>query len=459
MRTACLRLLRYVLLLGYASCSSLPTQKVRSGPPNLVFILIDDLGIEATNSYGSEGLVRAEGTLVPYKQPHMEAFAAQGMTFTRAFATPSCAPSRAQFLTGRYPFRTGIIWPTLPMGPLADEEITLAEVLRERGYRTGMAGKWNLRHGMRADEVTLSNLQESRDHAISQGFDVCEPFVSHTIEYGEPTPEEGYQPYKTNLWACEFVQQAAAAQEPFYLQYSLGLVHGPYGPTPLQPELDGSLSEQQQRELNYLSMLEYTDLLIGKLLQRIDDLGLAGNTLVLLAGDNGSNPRFTSSFRGEHVLGGKLGLKDSGSRVPFCVRWPAVVAAGSQYEGLTDFSDIFSTFIEVAGASVPASPVIDGRSFATQLAGGGQTHRDFVFCQMRDLGFVSDGEYKLLPLSHRDMRAGLYRVSDDLLDEQWIDEQAESPQEAQARQRLVQHFEDLQESMSQRSLGASDASP
>ena len=119
-----LRLCVGIVVAGITGCTRVDTR------PNIVFILIDDLGIEATNSYGSEGLVLQNGDVVPYQQPSLDAMAAAGMTFRNAYATPACAPTRGQFLTGRYPFRTGITWPTLLNGPLADAEITFKRRLR-----------------------------------------------------------------------------------------------------------------------------------------------------------------------------------------------------------------------------------------------------------------------------------------------------------------------------------------
>ncbi len=332
MRNLYLQLCLGFVFVGFVSCTvAMSSGKTAASRPNIVFILIDDLGIEATNSYGSQGLVRKSGELVPYKQPNLDAIAAAGMTFRNAYATPSCAPTRAQFLTGRYPFRTGVTYPLLPNGPLADTEITFAEILQEKGYLTGMAGKWNLRHGIGAARATPAQLQEVEAHVQSQGFAQCYPFVGHTIDYGPAKPEAEYLPYKTNRWACDFVSKAAGGKEPFFLQYSLGLVHSPFVPTPLGDSgtvlgADAGRAERAARqELHYLSMLEYADGLIGRLLQRIDALGITKDTIIIVAGDNGTARQFTSRYQGKDVQGGKLTYKDSSSRVPFYGSPKAVV--------------------------------------------------------------------------------------------------------------------------------------
>ena len=429
-----------LLLPGIASCTT------DSSRPNIVFILIDDLGIEATNSYGSQGLVRQSGDIMPYVQPNIDAIAASSMTFRNAYATPSCAPSRAQFLTGRYPFRTGVIWPTLPNGPLADEEVTFAELLQQTGYHTGMAGKWNLRHGIASARSTETHLEETLQHLMSQGFAEGAPFVGHTIDYGPATPETDYLPYQTNRWARQFVAREAATERPFFLQYSLGLAHSPFVPTPIgtaEDDLGPSAGRPERAELHYLSMLEYADQLIGGLVQQIDELGIANETVIIVAGDNGTVRRFTSRYLGKNVRGGKRGLMDTGSRVPFYVRWPGVVEAGSEYEGLTDFSDIFATVLDLAGAPPPADRTIDGRSFARQLRGESTPHRELVYCQVQETAFVRNAEFKLVLQDRLDLKAGLYDISDSPFRETLIPEAEQTPDQAGQRQLLLDYYEKL----------------
>lgn len=428
------------LVVGLTSCKS--TEK----HPNIVFILIDDLGIEATNSYGSSGLVQHNGDVVAYTQPNLDAIAAEGMTFLSAFATPSCAPTRAQFLTGRYPFRTGVTWPTLPNGPLAAEEITFAEILQQQGYHTGMAGKWNVRHGIAAARASAVHREEVKQHLESQGFAESSAFVGHTIDYGPSTPEADYLPFRTNRWACEFVERAVESGRPFFLQYSLGLVHSPFVPTPISravSETGPKTDKRAREELHYLDMVEYADRLVGKLVKHIDGLGIARDTVIIVAGDNGTNRRFTSRYRGVDIRGGKLELTDTGSRVPFYVRWPGVVKAGSEYAGLTDFSDIFATVVELASARVPTDRVIDGRSFVRQLTGATAPHREFVYCQAQGQAFVRDTRFKLVLEDRRSVKAGLYDIEHSPFRETRIPDAEQNPAQAQGLRRLRSYYEKL----------------
>jgi arylsulfatase A len=401
------------LVWSWSFQSAQAQNSIPSGRPNIVFILIDDMGVEMTNSYGSEGLVSSGTT--PYLTPHIDAFSAQSMRFTHAFATPSCAPTRAQFLTGRYPFRTGVVYPTLTNGELRENELSLARVLQAEGYHTGVAGKWNLKFGKSAKHATNEDKQLQTEHIRLHGFDESFTFVGHTIDYGSASPETSYVPYNTNQWVLDFLQANANQPVPFFLQYSLGLIHTPWDPTPLNPQ-GGT------REENYLKMIEYMDQLIGKVLQKIEALHIAETTLVIVAGDNGTHASITSRFNSIELRGQKLKLWDLGSWVPFMVRWPGVIEAGSDYSGLMDFSDVFPTLIEAAGGTIPEDRVIDGISFLPQLLGKTEPHRNVVYCQMKDRRFVRNNSHKLVVSGDPDLAEGLYDVSNSPYEEIFLEE-------------------------------------
>ena len=402
--------------------------------PNILFILIDDMGVEMSNAYGSEGMRTEEG-LRPYRTPNMDAFAKQSMRFDSAFATPSCAPTRAQFLTGRYPFRTKVIWPTLPNGPLGENEITLANILRSEGYRTGMAGKWNLSFGGFANKATEEDAVRQLEHLRSHGFDESHTFVGHTIDYGSPNVESEYMPYVLNEWVLDFLDKSPAEPNPFYLQYSLGLIHTPWDPAPSDPE-GGS------KEENFLEMVSYADELIGRVLDRIDSLGIAENTLVIVAGDNGSEPQVVSRFRSQDVNGRKRQLFDFGSRVPFMVRWTGTIEEGSSFGGLMDYSDIFATLVEVGDGKIPADREIDGVSFLPQLSGETSNYRDFVFCQAQKGMCIRNDRYKWVFEDYRKIKAGLYDVSKGPFEETLLTEPY-TPDQRKALDELQKAFRHL----------------
>lgn len=404
--SGCLSRCRYVgVLLGlllFACCV-----ESHATPPNIIFILIDDMGMEMVKQYGATGLVMGpyivevlpNGSTVTneveaYETPHIDALIEGGMRFERAFATPSCAPTRAELLTGRYPFRTDIIFPTLPRGFMTNE-VTYAKLLQDAGYATGFAGKWNLRYGIFDSNATNMERENTQTHIKKNGFDKAISFVGHTIDYGDPSVEANYAPYQINQWATNFVARQSQNSNPFYLQYALGLVHSPFPQTPLNFDKDNESSVYE----NYLSMIKYTDDMIGNLLATIEESGISENTLIFLAGDNGSSGRFISKFNGKAVKGGKLNIeRDVGSRVPFSATWPGVINANSTYNGLMDLTDVFPTVLDLAGVSIPLDRRIDGTSFLRQLFGYDAAHRESgkIYSQYYYSWFVRNDEYRLV---------------------------------------------------------------
>jgi len=400
-----------------------PTSRASGGArPNIIFILADDVGAESMDMYGGSS----------WTTPNINSIAEAGMLFENAFSCPCCAPTRAQFLTGRYPFRTGITYPTLPNGPLSTTgETTVATVLKSGGYSTGLAGKWNLRYG----SAKGASETEQAAHIRAHGFEEHRAFIGHTIQYGPPSPESDFVPYKLNRWACDFIARKALEPKPFYLQYSLGLVHWPLTATPL--DSDSTADDSSDAEL-YAGMMQYMDDMVGNVLDVIDTARIAGNTVVVFGGDNGTWSKIASTYKGMAIQGGKLSAKDTGSRVPFYVRWPGAVAPGSTYSGLMDFSDIFPTFIEIAEEVVPNHRIIDGKSFLPQLKGQAGEHREFVFSMDQAAGkLVRDKHWKRL------IGDGLYDISNSPFEEILIPEESQTQEQAKARSRLLGYYEQI----------------
>nr|NIP92524.1 sulfatase-like hydrolase/transferase [Akkermansiaceae bacterium] len=260
-----------------------------------------------------------------------------------------------------------------------------------------------------------------------------------------------FVPYQFNQWACDFVQRQAAASRPFFLQYSLGLVHwapgGGLTDTPLNP---GATAQNTSQADLYRAMMTYMDQMVGKLLNTIEEAGIAKNTVVVFAGDNGTWNQITSTWNGRPVQGGKLTSKDTGSWVPLYVRWPGVVKEGSTYEGMTDFSDLFPTFLTMAGAVVPNYRVIDGISFLPQLKGAEEEHREMVYAGQlwgapnnpsnRRFEFVRDKRHKLVVDGASER---LYDVSRSPLAERLITVENQTPAQQEARTKLRDHLRKL----------------
>jgi arylsulfatase A-like enzyme len=180
--------------------------------------------------------------------------------------------------------------------------------------------------------------------------------------YGDPSSESTYTPYQYNQSALSFLD-ATVPESPFFLYYSLGLAHSPFGPTPDDPAFTGTDTEY------FWEMMKYADGLVGNILDKIDSLGVEGNTIVIFAGDNGTDDDITSSFQGSAMIGGKATTDEKGVRVPFYIRWPGVITPSTTYDAIAQFEDIAPTVTEMCGLAMPQDRIIDGRSFLGAILG------------------------------------------------------------------------------------------
>ncbi len=392
---------RFIILICFAMIEgfSAQTSEASEGdkkPPNIILIMADDLGAECLESYGGES----------YNTPNLNELAEQGIQFTNAFATPLCTPSRVQLMTGQYPFRngwTGGIWTFPKEEQSLDPQIfNFGRMLKERGYATAVAGKWQ-----------LTRFEDHPMHLQNMGFD---QHCLWTWQYDGELPEyislenpgKPSRFWNPGIWKngalmkevkgkfgpdiytdflLDFIEQHQS--EPFFVYYPMALPHWPYINVPGMEE--DQLTEKEQ----FTAMVEYTDGLVGKFMQKLKALGISDNTLLVFTGDNGTDQSKTSRINGRKVKGGKHTLTDAGARVPFLVRWPNNATQADKIDALVDFSDILPTFAEVAGSGIPASHKVDGESFLPLITGKRQQIRKWVFCQQEQDWFLRTKEYRL----------------------------------------------------------------
>lgn len=346
-------------------------------PPNIILLMADDFGYEAVTANGGES----------YQTPHLDRLAATGMRFEACYVQPLCTPTRVQLMTGLYNVRNYVRF-----GVLDPAATTFAHRLKQAGYATGICGKWQL--------------GSEKDLPRRFGFD--EAFLwQHTRvppRYANPGLErEGveidyrngeYGPDLVNDFAMDFVTRHRG--HPFLLYYPLVLPHDPFQPTPDSPDWDPTVrSERERRDVKHFAeMTAYMDKLIGKLVAKLDELGLRETTLILFTGDNGTHPSVTSRFRGEPYPGGKGTGTVRGNHVPLIANWPGSIPAGRVNADLIASVDFFSTLCEAAGTTVPAALAIDGRSFLPQLLGRPGTPREsFYVWYARNGGPKATHEY------------------------------------------------------------------
>lgn len=382
--------------------------------PNIVFILADDYGIPGVSCYGGE-----------FKTPNLDALAAGGIRFERCFSAPLCGPSRALGMFGRYAFRTGVL--TNESGPAAkpDKEISIAKVLKQAGYATGLSGKWN----------QLEYLSTPAE-AQAWGFD---EFLRWERPWGErywgpalnkngqrvPVTEKSYGPDLLHEFAVDFIRRHR--HEPFFLYYPMTLIHGPILPTPDSREAQPTKTKDKAPQF-YADNVAYLDKLVGKLVAEIDALGLRERTLIVFTGDNGSVGRH--KVHGRLVDGGKGSLLEGGSRVPLIVNWKGVTPAGRVLNDLVDFSDFFATFAEVAGVKPPEGVILDSHSFAPQLRGEKGSPREWVFVQLGAQWYARNDRWKL------NQRGELFDMSDAPYTEKLMLPDAETADATVARHQL-----------------------
>ncbi len=314
-----------------------------AGKPNLVFILCDDLG------YGDLGCQGAPDI----RTPRLDALAAQGMRFTDAYANgPTCSPTRHAFMTGRYQQRGGLEYALSYQeknAGLPPEGETLPRLLQAAGWHTALIGKWHLGY----DPERAPNAQ-GFDHFFGllggnhHYFQHMDRLGHHDLFLNrEPVKREGYS---TDLFTDDAIRFLRENRDrPFFLFLSHPAPHFPYqGPGDAARVVEPKTSSWQSgTRANYVSMVEHVDLAIGRVLDDLDHLGLAKDTLLVFTSDNGGDPM----GRNLPLSGLKGSLGEGGIRVPCLARWPGVIPAGKTSSVPIITMDWTATFLALAGAT------------------------------------------------------------------------------------------------------------
>jgi arylsulfatase A-like enzyme len=379
---------------GEASRSG-PTD--RPAPPNILWIWADNLGYGDLSCYGSESI----------ETPVIDRLAADGARFTQYYiAHAVCSPSRAALLTGRQPFRVGIVDVLRPDGPdgIPANEITLGEALRAQGYATMAIGKWHL-----GDQVEFLPKQHGFDgyFGIPYSMDMLPTILIRDDEIIERLPGEKVADI-TERYTREAIRFIGANRDrPFFLYLSHTIPHPPI-----------TLPEQFQdsdRPL-YDCAIEYMDQQIGVLLEELQRAGLRENTLVVVSSDNGPMHRDGSPG----VLRGRIGTSlEGGVRVPLVANWPGRIPSGRVVDTPAIAYDIFPTLVRLAGGELADDRTYDGQDIWPLLCGEGEAEfarqKPFFWVFGDRISALRDGRWKL-HLARRDRplkRPELYDLSSD----------------------------------------------
>ncbi|MFO1447765.1 MAG: sulfatase-like hydrolase/transferase [Opitutaceae bacterium] len=405
-----------VLAVFTAVTVSCQTASPSAKRPNFIFILADDFGVGEVSCYGADN----------YKTPNIDRLAREGMRYTHAYTVSLCGPSRAQILTGRYPFRTGATNQDATGRFTPGAEIMMPKVLSQTGYVSAAIGKWG--------QLPLGPAEFGFDHFLKfQGSGAYWNTQAKARTYevdGKKVPlhDQEYLPDVMHRTAVEFITRHR--EHPFYLYYSLSHVHTEILPTPD--------STPDSKDL-YSDNVRYLDKLVGRLLAELDRLKLREKTVIVFLGDNGTtNGRADrATIGGRRLAGAKGSMLEGGGLVPMIVSWPGTIAAGSVCADLVDSTDFFPTFAELAGARLPDKTVIDGHSLAPQWHGEKGQPRSWVFNQLARNWYVREAGWKL------NQAGELYDMSDAPFSEKLVAVGSNDPDALAARQRLQATLTDL----------------
>ena len=366
--------------------------------PNIVFIMADDLGIGDLSSHGAKDMMT----------PNIDKLMESGCRFDNAYANcPVCSPTRAAFLTGRYPDMVGVpgvirTHRVNNWGYLSESAKTLPQVLKSAGYHTALIGKWHL-------GLVEPNTPIGRGFDFFKGYlgDMMDDYYNHR-RHGVNYMTEGrkrIEPkgHATDLfsdWAVKYIKERDAKEEPFFLFLS----NAPH--TPIQPPEDWYEKVKKREKgienarAKLVALIEHMDDGIGKVLKAVPD---KSNTIIVFTSDNGGQANVGA--RNDPWKGEKQQMWEGGLRVPTCLVWPGHVKAGSRYDGVSMTMDWLPTLAELAGASVPEGieglslldgirgkndKLIDSRSLIWVRREGGRMYRG------QDYYAVRQGPWKLL---------------------------------------------------------------
>jgi arylsulfatase A len=367
-----LLVLTVLLLAPFASLRAADIKKPgMTAKPNIIFILTDDVGLGELSCSGADR----------FKTPNVDALAKAGVRFGQCYSMALCGPSRATLLTGRYPFRTGIIDNHSENVMRMDKEIMISTVMKKAGYVTASAGKWG--------QMPAGPSEWGFNESLASGSASGQYWKGKYILNGksQSLAEGKYFPDLTHDFVVDFINRHK--DQPFFVYYSMIHIHIPILPTP--DSKTGANGDQL-----YIDNIAYMDKLVGKLVAELDRLKLREKTLIVFAGDNGTiKPPSYSPVNGRPLSGHKGSTSEGGTRVPMIVNWPGTAPAGKVNQDLVDFTDFLPTFAELGGASLPQGVTIDGHSFASQIKGEKGNPREWVYAELMGQSFVREARWKL----------------------------------------------------------------
>lgn len=399
------------------------TTKKDADKPNFVIIFTDDQGYQDLGCFGSPSI----------QSPNIDKMAEEGIKLTSFYvAAPLCTPSRAALMTGSYPTRInmaeGVDFPVLldaDSKGLNPDEITIAEVLKSAGYKTGMFGKWHL-----GDQPEFLPTRQGFDEffGLPYSYDIS-PFHQNKKYNFSPLPLlEGETVIEENPDCDQLTRRITERSvqfiethkdQPFFLYIAHPDPHRPIYVSPdFIADAPDSIKERLEKEDGYVDyaardqLYKYAineiDWSVGQVLKALKKAGIDENTVVLFTSDNGPTIGSAKPLRGK-----KGGFREGGVREPAVIRWPGKISGGQVNDNLLTTMDVLPTFARLAGAKIPDDRVIDGKDIWPVLVNNAESpHEAFFYHQRRELKAVRSGEWKLHVNGNKPV--ALYNLEDDI---------------------------------------------
>lgn len=378
--------------------------------PNILFILLDDMGKEWVSQYNADDI----------DTPNIDLLAKTGMQFNNAWSMPQCTPSRVTFMTGQYPFRHGWVnhydVPRWGHGANFDSEKnpSIAKIMKKAGYKTCIAGKWQ-----------INDFRLQPEAMVSHGFDdycMWTGGEGGNIEksqerYWDPYihTKNGSETYKGKFgediftdFIIDFMKKNK--KNPMMIYYPMCLPHGPLTTTPAEPNITSKMDKHK-------AMVHYTDQILKKLITALEDLEIRDNTIIVWTTDNGTSGNIIGHINGKAIRGGKTYLTENGVNEPFIVNWPEKIPLGKVTDALIDFSDLLPTFADLGGTTLPNEFQFDGKSFKNLILGEkDKSDRDWILTMGSLPARINYGRVKNVhKFRDRALRGERYKVFVDTL--------------------------------------------
>ena len=363
-----------------------------SKKPNIILIMSDDLGYEVINANGGTS----------YETPTLNELARTGIRFENAHAQPLCTPTRIQLMTGKYNFRNYI-----GFGLMDPKEKTFGHIMSDNGYKTLISGKWQLYSYNPPDEMPedRNKGQQIEDAGFDEycvwhahqteekGSRYKNPIIYQNGEYLSKEITEGN--YGEDIF-CDYILDFIDrnTDDPFFVYFPMTLTHRPLEPTPdseefaiFDPPSNQTLGGKTWNELEgwaddakyYKDMVEYHDKTIGRIVEKLDQLNIREETLIIYLGDNGSPIEVSSYMGDQEIPGGKGKTIDTGTHVPLICNWKNNIPESIVSTDLVDSTDFLPTIFDAAELQYPENYIVDGKSFYPQLTGEKGNPRDWIF--------------------------------------------------------------------------------